>query len=157
MSINFDLPINESIQALELRLEKKIHQKHKNLFIAVILSAATYEEHKNKLNELYHLDKYLSLETYGDAILDLFVCTLMFKMSMTQKTMTIERSKLVNNARFQAVGKRILADILITSNYDEKDQITYAKALERLIGALYHCFGKRATERFIQKHSILTE
>ena len=157
MSIKFDLPINESIQALELRMEKKIPQKHKNLFIAVILSRATYKNHKNKLNELYQLDKYLSLETYGDAILDLLVCEMIFKSAPTQGMMTIERSKLVNNARFQAVGKRILADILITSNYDEKDKKTYAKALERLIGAMYYCFGKRTTETFIKKHSILTE
>lgn len=157
MTTRLLLQINQSLQALELLMEKKIPQKHKNLFIAVILSAATYKNQKIKLNELYQLDKYLSLETYGDAILDLLVCEMIFKSAPTQGMMTIERSKLVNNTRFQAVGKRILADILITSNYDEKDQITYAKALERLVGAMYYCFGNRTIEAFIQKHSILTE
>lgn len=157
MTIQLELSIRKSLKALEDLIGFDIPSEYKNIFMAVIISAATYEQHKIKLNELYQLDKYLSLETYGDAVLDLIVCEILFESSLTQEKMTIERSNRVNNLRFHDIGKKYLFQILITSNYSEEDKITYAKALERLIGAMYYCFGRNKTEAFIKKHSILTE
>ena len=155
MTLDLNLQIHERLTALEDLLGFEIPKDDKNMFVAVIISAATYNEHK--LNELYHLYKYNALETYGDAILDLLVCEILFESSRTQKEMTIKRSNIVNNLRLHEIGQALLLQILITTNYDEKDKITYAKALERLIGAMYYCFGRSKTEAFIKKHNILTE
>ena len=149
------LEIKQKLELLEVLLGKKIEESFIGLMVMVIVTAATLKDNKSKLNEAYQLYKYLALETYGDAILDLFVCEMFFKEEVTQATMTIQRSKLVSNIRFQEVGKSLLENILVIRNYQENDKITFAKALERLIGAIHLAYGIDFTKDFIKQHGIL--
>lgn len=153
---NYEKELKEKLTKLELLMGKVISKKHFELFSRVIITDNSSEYFNNhKLNEVDHLHELDGLETYGDAVLDLFVCEKLFKRRTRKKHMTIERSKIVCNDRLQSIGECLLQGMLIEVNASNDDKISYAKALERLIGAIYEAYGTRFTRKFFISHNII--
>jgi dsRNA-specific ribonuclease len=153
---NYEKELNEKLTKLELLMVREIPKEHFELFSRVIITDSSSEYFNNhKLNEVDHLHELDGLETYGDAVLDLFVCEKLFKQGTRKKYMTIERSKIVSNKILQNKGLFLLQGMLIEVNPSSEDKKRYAKALERLIGAIYEAFGTDYTREFLTVYNII--
>lgn len=154
--IDYDKELRLKLEKLALLMGRNISKRHFELFARVIITEDSSEYFKNhKLNEVNHLHELDALETYGDAVLDLIVCEKLFKEKTPKKEMTILRSDLVNNQRLQTIGEKLLFGLLIQTNHSNFDNISYAKALERLIGAIYETYGTRFARKFLLTHGII--
>lgn len=154
--LNIESKIELSIIKLESLLGRSIKAKLKPLFVRVILADNTVKQSNcSKLNEAYHLDKKESLETYGDAVLGLFVCEKFLGEGYSKQQVTDKKIELASNQRLNPIGRQLLETILIDINPSPLDEISYAKALERLIGATHKAYGTRFTRKFFISHNII--
>jgi dsRNA-specific ribonuclease len=152
--VSIESKIEVSITKLEALLSRNIKTRLKPLFVRVILADNTVNQSNcSKLNEAYHLNEIESLETYGDAVLGLFVCDKF--LAFSKQEVTDKKIELGNNQRLNPIGKHLLGSILIDVNPSPLDEITYAKALERLIGAIHKAYGARFTRKFLDLHNII--
>lgn len=154
--VDLNMMLELSIEKLEILVGNKIKNKFKTLFVRVVLADNTVNQSNIiKLNDAYHLNNLEGLETYGDAILDLFVCKYLFGLNYSKNEITTKKSEMVCNKRLNLIGGALLGDIIIDINPTPNDEITYAKALERLVGAMYEAYGSRFTRKFLKEKNII--
>ncbi len=155
-NLDLNVLLASKIAKLEKIIGRTFTKKNYSIVIRVILTdASANQSNIYKLNEAYHLYKFNGLETYGDAVLDLFVCKKLFKENKNKEQITIGKSELVSNDRLNTIGKKLLEDIIIDMNPTPFDNISYAKALERLIGAIHEVCGSRFTQKFLKDKGII--
>lgn len=119
------------------------------------MTDAAFEAYKkHKLNEEYYFSNFRGNETVGDAVLGLLVCDEPQNQYINRQDMTEARKKAVNNTGLQKKC-HFMKEFMIEVNVAKTDKKKYAKAIERLIGAIYRAHGIEVAQKFIKEKSIL--
>lgn len=132
-----------------------ISLEQKDNFTNAIMTDAAFEAYKkHKLNEEYYFSNFRGNETVGDAVLALLVCDEPQNRYLNRQDMTEPRKKAVNNTELQKKC-HFMKEFMIEVNVAKTDKKKYAKAIERLIGAIYRAYGIEVAQKFIKEKGIL--
>jgi len=154
--LEWNLEIETKLHKLEVWIQKTIPKNKKHIFVRALFNEAAFNQYcQIKPNEVCYLDKIKDLETYGDAVLDLIVCKMIFHSHEKSENMTDTKKKYVENSFLNRSGSSFLQEIAIIRNYSSEDQSSYANVLEQLIGAMFEVFGLRFTTRFLKENKII--
>lgn len=150
---DFKKLIEVKLERLEVSLGFTVESQFKNVFASALMTDGAYEEYK-KLNEVDHLGKYRGIETVGDAVLGLIVSDLLADKHYNREQITEVKKTMVSN---QALQKRchFMKDMMIEVNVANTDKKKYAKAIERLLGALHRTYGDDIVKKYMREKNVI--